>query len=63
MIPVIMLGVAGILFMLGVISMQIVWLKPEDIFARIVMTLLFLACTALSLLIAVAALTSSIPTL
>ena len=63
MIPVIMLGVAGILFMLGVISLQIVWIKPEDIFARIVMTLLFLACTGLSLLIGIAGLTAGIPTL
>ena len=63
MISVITLGIAGILFMLGVISLQIVWIKPEDIFARILMTLIFLACTGLSLLIAVAALTSSIPTI
>lgn len=58
MIAVIMIGVAGILFMLGVISLQIASFKPNSLIASIVLMLIFLACLGLSILIAFAALTA-----
>ena len=63
MIPTIMIGVAGILFMLGVISLQIAALQPKSLLASIVLMLVFLASTGLSLLIVFAAITTGTTTL
>jgi hypothetical protein len=56
MLPATLLGVAGILFMLGVISLQLAALKPHSWSASIVIMLVFLGCTVLAGLLAVAAL-------
>jgi hypothetical protein len=56
MLPATLLGIAGILFMLGIISLQIAALKPHSWAASIVVMLVFLGCAILAGLLAVAAL-------
>lgn len=62
MINLITIGIAGILFMLGIISMQIASFRPSNWFVAGVLTLIFLICTGLSGLLAFTALTSAIYT-
>jgi|WetSurSiteA1Bulk_404760.scaffolds.fasta_scaffold322506_2 hypothetical protein len=49
------LGIAGILFMLGVISIQIASLKPSSLFASVALMAVFIGCVSLAALLALAA--------
>lgn len=62
MINLIIIGVAGILFMLGIISMQIASIKENNWFVSGLLTLIFLGCTGISALLAFTAITSAIYT-
>ena len=56
MLPAVLIGIAGILFMLGIISMQIASFRDNGWFFSAALTLIFIACTGISILLVVAAL-------